>query len=54
MSEREQPKQTLDAIEHKKNLEELRRKLTDAIDFLTTWEEQEEKKRSATETEIQS
>lgn len=54
MSEREQPKQTLDAVEHQKNLEELRRKLVESIEFIDSWQEAERKKRENISPEFQS
>jgi hypothetical protein len=45
---------TLDASEQVRRIAELKKKLLEAVDFCTTWEEQEEKKRSASETEFQT
>jgi hypothetical protein len=46
-------KQTLDAAEHQKDLEEQRVKRIESINFLISWEEAERRKKSAIHTEFQ-
>jgi len=45
---------SFDSEEQKRRIRELKEKLLEAVDFLTTWQEQEARKRSATETDFQN
>lgn len=45
--------ETISAEENLTRLREIRAKMLEYVDFITTWEVQEMKKRSATETPIQ-
>lgn len=45
---------TLDASEQLRRIAEAKRKLLEAVDYLTTWEEQEQAKRNADETPVQT
>jgi len=49
----QEPKQTFDAVAHEKELEELRKKKVESIDFTQTPEEAEKRKKAVTPPEIQ-
>jgi hypothetical protein len=53
VSEQRKPKQTLDAEEHRKDLEDIRKHLTDAINLIDDWQTIERKKKDATPTKVQ-
>jgi hypothetical protein len=44
---------SLDAIENKKRLEEIRKKMLEAIEYIDSWTEAEAKKRGVVEPEFQ-